>query len=62
MMTAEHLETALRHMQRIIAIAMSAKSPITPIEALEQIVEELDLAGFGALDTPDRLDGTSSTH
>jgi hypothetical protein len=46
-MTEIHCEAALRHIQRVVSLASSANSPITLAEALEQIVETLDLAGFG---------------
>jgi hypothetical protein len=46
-MTETHCETALRHIQRVATIASSDNAPITVAEALEQIVEALDLAGFG---------------
>ena len=46
-MTETHCETALRHIQRVVTIASSDNAPITLAEALEQIVETLDLAGFG---------------
>ena len=46
-MTETHCETALRHIQRVVAIASADNAPITVAEALEQIVETLDLAGFG---------------
>jgi hypothetical protein len=49
MMPSEHLETALRHLQSIVATASREGAPITPREALEQIEEELDLAGFGVV-------------
>jgi len=48
-MTETHCETALKHIQRVVAIASSENAPITLAEALEQIVETLDLAGFGPL-------------
>ena len=48
-MTETHCETALRHIQRVVTIASSENAPITLAEALEQIVETLDLAGFGPL-------------
>jgi hypothetical protein len=54
MMPTEHLETALRHLRRIVATAAQADAPITPREALEQIEEELDLAGFGLALQPER--------
>ncbi|CAN7414493.1 hypothetical protein LJR225_002652 [Phenylobacterium sp. LjRoot225] len=37
---------ALKHIQRVVTIASSSNAPITTAEALEQIVEMLDLAGF----------------
>jgi hypothetical protein len=46
-MTETHCEAALRQIQRVVTIASSQHSPITLAEALEQIVETLDLAGFG---------------
>ena len=46
-MTETHCETALRHIQRVVTIASAQNAPITLAEALEQIVEMLDLAGFG---------------
>lgn len=49
MMTANHLETALKHVQRIVSTATLPSPPITAREALEQITEELDLAGYGYL-------------
>ena len=48
MQTQSHFETALRHMQRIIATASQPRAPITQREALAQIAEELELAGFGS--------------
>jgi len=45
-MTETHCETALRHIQRVVTIASSDNAPITLAEALEQITEALDLAGF----------------
>lgn len=45
-MTETHCETALKHIQRVVTIASSANAPITLSEALEQIAETLDLAGF----------------
>lgn len=47
MQTSSHLAIALRHMQRIIAAASQPAAPITEREALAQITEELELAGFG---------------
>jgi hypothetical protein len=46
-MTETHCETALKQIQRVVMIASAANAPITVTEALEQIVEALDLAGFG---------------
>jgi hypothetical protein len=46
-MTETHCEAALKQIQRVVMIASAANAPITVIEALEQIVEALDLAGFG---------------
>ena len=46
-MTEDHCEAALRQIQRVVTIASSDDPPITVGEALEQIVETLDLAGFG---------------
>jgi hypothetical protein len=45
-MTDSHCETALRHIQRVVTIASAEDAPITVSEALEQIVETLELAGF----------------
>jgi hypothetical protein len=45
-MTDAHCEIALKHIQRVVTIASSSNAPITLAEALEQIVEMLDLAGF----------------
>jgi hypothetical protein len=49
-MTDTHCETALRHIQRVVTIASAENAPITLAEALEQIVETLDLAGFGPVE------------
>jgi len=46
-MTDTHFETALKHIQRVVTIASAEDPPITMAEAVEQIVETLDLAGFG---------------
>ena len=45
-MTEPHCESALKHIQRVVSIASSENAPITLAEALEQIAETLDLAGF----------------
>ena len=50
MQTTSHLETALRHMQRILAAASQPDAPITNREALAQITEELELVGYGLPD------------
>jgi len=47
MMPSQHLETVLHHLQSIVETASGERAPITAREALEQIEEELDLAGFG---------------
>lgn len=54
MIPAPHCETALQHIQRIVSIASRPGAPITRAEAFEQIIEELELAGFGFPD----LDGS----
>jgi hypothetical protein len=45
-MPAPHTETALHHIRRIVTIASQPGAPITRQEAFEQIIEELELAGF----------------
>ena len=45
-----HCETTLLRLQRIVTLAGREKAPITQGEAYEQLVEELELAGFGALE------------
>ena len=45
-MPAPHSETALQHIRRIVTIAAQPGAPITRQEAFEQIIEELELAGF----------------
>jgi hypothetical protein len=57
MHTAPHGETALQHIQRIVTIASRPGAPITRQEAFEQIVEELELAGYGSLDLEPHLVG-----
>lgn len=52
MMPSQHLETVLHHLQSIVEAASRDRPPITPREALEQIEEELDLAGFGPVGAP----------
>ena len=48
MMPSSHLEGALTRIQRIVCTASQSQAPLTEHEAFEQIVEELELAGFGA--------------
>ena len=42
------LETLTRRVQRIITTATGDEAPITEREAYAQVVEEMELAGFGA--------------
>ncbi len=42
------LETLARRVQRIITTATGHDAPITEREAYAQVVEEMELAGFGA--------------
>ncbi|HEX2559508.1 hypothetical protein [Phenylobacterium sp.] len=55
-MPAPHTETALHHIRRIVTIAAQPGAPITRQEAFEQIIEELELAGF----CPDLGDGAGA--
>lgn len=48
MSSPSHLEEAMSRMQRIVTIARRERAPLTEHEAFEQIVEELELAGFGS--------------
>lgn len=50
MLPSNHLETALLKLQKIITLASKEEAPITSTEAYEQIIEELELAGFGSLE------------
>lgn len=50
MLPSNHLETALLKLQKIITLATKREAPITSTEAYEQIIEELELAGFGSLE------------
>jgi hypothetical protein len=50
MLPSNHLETALLKLQKIITLASRSEAPITSTEAYEQIIEELELAGFGSLE------------
>lgn len=49
-MSLPHSETALQRIQRIVTVASRDHAPITAAEAYEQIIEELELAGFGSTD------------
>lgn len=42
------LETLARRVQRIITTATGDEAPITEREAYAQVVEEMELAGYGA--------------
>lgn len=55
-MPAPHTETALNHIRRIVTIAAQPGAPITRQEAFEQIIEELELAGY----CPDLHDGAGA--
>jgi hypothetical protein len=48
MISSSHLEVVLTRIQRIVSTVSTAQPPLTEHEALEQIVEQLELAGFGA--------------
>ena len=48
MASSSQLEGAMSRIQRIVTIARRAQAPLTEHEAFEQIIEELELAGFGA--------------
>jgi hypothetical protein len=61
-MTETHREFALKSIQRVVTIASSPNSPITLAEALEQIVETLDLAGFGPVASEDGAAEESQLH
>lgn len=49
MIPPNHCAYALRKIQKIVTLATSEAAPITSREAYEQIIEELELAGFGSL-------------
>jgi hypothetical protein len=42
------LDTLARRLQTVITTASQPSPPITQLEAYEQMVEELELAGYGA--------------
>jgi hypothetical protein len=42
------LDTLARRLQTVITTATQPNPPITRLEAYEQMVEELELAGYGA--------------
>jgi hypothetical protein len=54
-MNDAHCENALRHIQRVVTLASASNAPITTAEALEQIVETLDLAGYGPVAAPEAV-------
>lgn len=49
MIPPTHCAYALRKIQQIVTLATKDEPPITSREAYEQIIEELELAGFGSL-------------
>lgn len=49
MIPPNHCAHALRKIQRIVTLATKDEAPITSREAYEQIIEELELAGFGSM-------------
>jgi hypothetical protein len=49
MIPPNHCASALRKIQRIVTLASTDEAPITSREAYEQIIEELELAGFGSM-------------
>lgn len=53
-MDASHVEGALERVRKIITIARMERAPITRAEAFEHIVEEMELAGLGSPEPPDR--------
>ena len=61
MMAVEHLEGALARMQRIITLASQSRAPITRVEALEHLIEEMELAGFGSTEPPAAAEGRPFT-
>lgn len=48
MLSVTHLEDALSRLQRIVTLASQPEPPVTEHEAFEQVIEALELAGFGA--------------
>jgi len=48
MLSPAHLEGAMGRLQRIVTLAQREHAPLTEHEAFEQVVEELELAGFGS--------------
>lgn len=48
MIPPSHLAAALNRIQRIVLTASQPHPPLTEHESFEQIVEELELAGFGS--------------
>ena len=55
MLPAAHLGETLTRIQRIVTLAAKDRAPLTEHEAFEQIVEELELAGFGRPELDDEL-------
>ena len=50
-----HCETMLLRLQRIVTLAGRPSPPITLAEAYDQIVEELELGGFGSVEPDPRV-------
>lgn len=55
MPSTAHLDYALRRLQRIVSVASQDDAPVTTREAFEQVIEELELAGYGAPRLDDEL-------
>jgi len=69
MLSPAHLEEAMGRLQRIVTIAQRERAPMTEHEAFEQMVEELELAGFGSpeldaelLEAAGQLEGEPPLH
>lgn len=60
MLSPDHLATALTRVQRIIMVASRPDAPITRGEAYEQIIEQMELAGFGSPEMPFANDRTGA--
>ena len=61
MMPPSHLEAALSRIQRIVSTASRPQAPLTEHEAFEEIVEELERAGFGAPTMDPELEAAART-